>query len=145
MFLHRGSRNLGVISAAFRLGTLICKKIPLAKVRKCNPVPDRPCLRRGPCPGGCLSLLTFYLLTWVLPIPSLGLGQWKCIYWSLGCPSSALSDRGAESPRSRLQRVSKGSLQSSAEIISGVPAATSPRTPSPKTSRDRRKPTNWSY
>lgn len=47
MFPHRGSRNLGVISVPFRFGTLICKKIPLAKVRKRNPVPDRACLGGG--------------------------------------------------------------------------------------------------
>lgn len=52
MFAHRGSRNLGVISAPFRLGTLLCKQIPQAKVRKCNPIPDRLSIQMETLPSG---------------------------------------------------------------------------------------------
>lgn len=71
MFPHRGSRNLGVISASFRLGTLICKKIPLAKVRKRNPIPDRLCLWGGGREQPMASLPPCRLaLSWWLLVPA---------------------------------------------------------------------------
>lgn len=63
MFAHRGSRNLGMIFAPFRLSTLLCKQILRAKVRKCNPIPDRPC-GTAPVPPHRLAL------SWWLLVPA---------------------------------------------------------------------------